>query len=537
MSATDAHQSLPDAYDSLSRRSRKLVTCALLACAFLAMLDGTVIGTALPRIVGQLGGTGTWYVWLLTAYLLTSSVSVPVYGRCSDLYGRRRLLLGGLALFLLGSLACGLSGSVQTLIVARAVQGLGAGALLTLGMALIRDLHPPGRSDGLVRMQTVLAAMMILGMVGGPVLGGLLTDHVGWRWAFWINLPLGLAAAAVLARVLPQRGPATGPAGPSGGPPAGPSAGPSGVPSAGPAPAPILVAGRLDVAGIALLTAGLSLTLTGLSLKGNTVDGQRIPWSDPAVAGCLLGGLALLALLVPVERRAAVPVLPLSLFRHRGYGALLIAGFLFQAAALPIGAFVPLYFQYVRGHSATGSGLLLLPLLIGMTLGNRLTASAVVRGGRVKPALLTGAGLLTAGTAAFFALDASTPLVLVCGFLLLTGLGTGPAMGGITIAAQNSVPPADMGTATAGSALTKQIGGAFGLACAQSLTGRYGTVCGAACGAPEAGPAIAWTGTVAGLLALLTLLLMRDIAVPGAGVPVPRRAVPAVCVASVDDRA
>jgi MFS family permease len=166
-----------DPYEDLPARSRTAVTYALLGCAFLGMLDGTVIGTAFPRIVEQVGGTDSWYVWLITAYLLTSSVSVPIYGRFSDLYGRRRLLLSGVAIFLIGSLACGAAGSMEFLIVSRAFQGLGAGALLTLGMALIRDLHPPSRAEGMIRMQTLMAAMMIAGMMGGPLLGGLLTDH------------------------------------------------------------------------------------------------------------------------------------------------------------------------------------------------------------------------------------------------------------------------------------------------------------------------------------------------------------------------
>ncbi|MFI5821284.1 MFS transporter [Streptomyces rishiriensis] len=467
-----------DAYDALVPRRRTAITFALLGCAFLAMLDGTVVGTALPRIVEQIGGDGSWYVWLVTAYLLTSSVSVPVYGRFSDLYGRRRLLLGGLTVFLVTSLACGLAGSMTVLIASRAVQGLGAGALLTLGMALIRDLYPPSRTQGLIRMQTVLATMMVLGMVGGPIIGGLLADHVGWRWAFWLNLPIGLAASLVLARFLPDHRPAAAPS------------------------------GRLDVAGIALLAAGLSLVLTGLSLKGNTAAGHPPSWIDPAVVGCLLGGLAVLALLVPVERRAAVPVLPMRLFHHRTYSALLAAGFFFQVAALPVGVFLPLYFQHVRGHSATVSGLLLLPLLIGMTLGNRLTAIAVLRSGRAKPALLTGAGLLTLGASAFFALDNATPPTWTCLWLLIAGLGTGPAMGGITIATQNCVPHADMGTATAGSALTKQIGGAFGLACGQSLMSHHTTP------AAAIGSTIAWSGAVGGLLALAALLLMRNITIP-----------------------
>lgn len=470
---------VPEVYEDLAPRRRTLITFALLGCAFLAMLDGTVVGTALPRIVEQIGGGDSWYVWLVTAYLLTSSVSVPVYGRFSDLYGRRRLLIGGLTVFLIGSMACGLSTSMPALILFRAVQGLGAGALLTLGMALIRDLHPPSRPQGLIRMQTVLAAMMVLGMVGGPILGGLLADHAGWRWAFWLNLPLGLAAAAVLTLALPDRRPAVPPS------------------------------GRLDAAGILLLTSGLALALTGLSLKGDTATGR--PWTDPAVAGCLLVGLVLLALLIPVERRAAVPVLPPRLFRHRTYTALLTAGFFFQVAALPVGIFLPLYFQHVRGYSATASGLLLLPLLIGMTAGNRLTATAVLRSGHVKPVLLTGAGLITVGTAAFFVLGPATPFALTSILLLVVGLGSGPAMGGLTIATQNCVPHSDMGTATAGSALTKQIGGAFGLACAQTLIGHSAT---AAPTAPAIGSTIAWSGTAAGLLALAALLLTGDIPIP-----------------------
>jgi EmrB/QacA subfamily drug resistance transporter len=470
-----------DGYEELTARRRTLVTSALLGCAFLAMLDGTVIGTALPRIVEQIGGSGTWYVWLVTAYLLTSSISVPVYGRFSDLYGRRRLLLSGLALFLVGSLACSLAGSMEVLIICRAGQGLGAGALLTLGMALIRDLNPPSRTEGLIRMQTAMATMMVLGLVGGPIVGGLLADHAGWRWAFWLNLPLGLAAAAVLTVALPERRPAAA------------------------------QSGRLDVAGVLLLAAGLSLALTGLSLKGNTAAGHTPSWTDPTVAICLLGGAALLALLVPVERRAAVPVLPLRLFRHRTYSALLTAGFFFQAAAMPIAILLPLYFQHVCGRSATVSGLLLLPLMIGMALSNRLTAVAILRSGHTKPALLAGAGLLIAGTAAFFALDAATPTALICAWLLVAGLGMGPAMGGITIATQNSVPAADMGTATAGSALTKQIGGTFGLACAQSLMSHHGTAATAATTASAIGSTIARGGTAAGLLALAAVFVTRDI--------------------------
>ncbi|PPK66054.1 MFS transporter [Actinokineospora auranticolor] len=471
-------------YDELTPRRRLLVTIALLACAFLAMLDGTVIGTALPRIVDQLHGGDTWYTWLVTAYVLTSSISVPIYGRFSDLRGRRGLLLVGLVLFLAGSAACGFAGSMTALIVARAVQGLGAGSLLTLGMALVRDLNPPGREDGVVRMQTAVAVMMILGLIGGPLVGGVLTDHADWRWAFWVNLPVGMAAAAVIASALPPSKPEPR-------------------------------SGRLDVAGIALLSAGLSLVLIGLSLKG-TGDAR---WRDAEVLLPLAAGALLLAALVPVERRASTPVLPPHLMRRRTYAALLSGGFFFQIAVLPIGVFLPLYFQHIRGFSATASGLSVLPLLVGMVTSNRLTALLILRTRHTRPVLLAGAAVTTLGALGFFTLGPSTSVVITGAWLLLTGVGVGPAMGGITIATQNAVDRADMGAATAGSVLAKQIGGAVGLACAQTAVG---TVSGESIGA-----AVGWIGGAAGLLALASIGLMRDVVV-GAAPPVPeKRSVPA----------
>ncbi|GAA4252184.1 MFS transporter [Dactylosporangium darangshiense] len=480
-------------YDTLPETRRRTIALAVLSCTFLGILDGTVTGTAMPRIVAQLGGSGNWYVWVVTAYLLTSTVTVPLYGRFSDLYGRRPPMLIGLGLFLAGSLASGLAPSMGALIAFRALQGVGAGALLTVSMSVVRDLYPPGRMLGMVRMQTLMAGMFIVGMLGGPIVGGVLADYASWRWAFLINLPIGLTAAAVLATLLPRARPEAAPA------------------------------GRLDLAGIALLTAGLSSVLLGLSLKGL---GERA-WTDPSVGGTLLLGAALLAALIAVERRAAVPILPLRLFGHRAYAAIAAAGFFFQAANLPAAVFLTLYLQQVRGYSATTSGLLLLPMLAGMVLSNRLTAVTILRTTRPKPALLTGAALLVAGSAPFVTLDTTTPTPLIGACLLLIGLGSGPAMGGASIVAQNSVPRTDIGTATAGSMLTKQIGGATSLACAQWLLSHHLAVsAGAAAVTAGIATSLGWIGGLSGLLALTAVAVMPDVRITRPAAPAPAPAQP-----------
>ncbi|GGM84042.1 MFS transporter [Dactylosporangium sucinum] len=423
---------------------------ALLTCAFLGVLDGSIIGTALPSIVREVGGDDTWYLWLVTAYLITSTVSVPVYGRCADLFGRKRLLLSGLGLFLAGSVACGAAGDLATLIAARTVQGLGAGALLALAMAVLRD-----RTD-LGSIQTAMGVMLIGGLVGGPIAGGLITDHLGWRWAFWLNLPIGLAAGTVIAARLPA----------------------DHVRRAG---------RRLDLAGIALLTGGLTLVLLVLSL-------QRY-W-------LLLAPAALLLLaLVPVERRAELPILPPGLLGRRDTAALLSAGFWFQAAALPVGVFLPLYLQNTRHFPAATAALVLLPMLGGMAVANRVTAAAVTALGRTKPALLAGAALITAGSAAFAALPTDSAPVLLGIAAAAVGFGLGPAMGGLTIATLQAVPRADTGLASAASILTKQLGGSVGLAAAQLVALPALRIAG-------------WAGLAAGTLAWLSIAGFREAAQP-----------------------
>jgi EmrB/QacA subfamily drug resistance transporter len=413
----------------------KLAVTAVMLSMLLAILDGTIVGTALPRIVGQLGGAGH-YTWVVTAYLLTSTVTVPMYGRLSDSLGRKPLLLAGIAVFLAGSVLSGLAGSMSALIAARALQGLGAGALMPLGIALAGDLFPAGQG---AKVNGAVGAVLGIGYLTGPAVGGLLTDHAGWRWVFYVNVPLGLAAMAILVVALPHE----------------------------------VVARRrvrLDWTGIAVFGAAIALVLVGLTEKGLPgADGRPHAWTDTPVLGPLAAGIALLGAFAAVEARATHPIMPLGLFRNRGYAIACLAAF-FAAFAMYAGiVFLPRYFQQVRGDTATAAGLRVYPVFAGVIIGSYGTGMLIARTGRYRRWLLLAMLPLAAGALLFAGLGAGTPTPLLAVWMLLLGLGIGPTLSGLTIAIQLAVDPAHRGMATGAVTFFRQIGGSVALALGGSL--------------------------------------------------------------------
>ncbi|GII88642.1 hypothetical protein Ssi03_66320 [Sphaerisporangium siamense] len=456
---------------------------AVLGGMFLAMLDQTIVGTALPRITAELGGENGLYTWVVTSYLLTSTVTVPLYGRLSDVYGRKPLLLIGVTVFLAGSALSGAAQDMTQLIAFRGVQGLGAGALLPLSLALVADLFPPEKSG---KVQGALGGIMAASYVAGPLLGGIFTDHTSWRWAFAVNLPIGAVLLAVIVRRLPR------------------------VPGIG--------GSRPDYLGIAVFTAAISSLLIGLTEHG--LDGHT--WTSPAVAFPLIASAALLVAFVLVERRATQPIIPLELFRDRTYTVVNIASFC-SASCLYAGVvFLPRYFQQAQGQSATSSGLHIYPLMLAMLAGSVLTGVLITRTLRYKPWLLGAPLFGVAGALLCAGLTVQTPFWALVAWMALIGLGVGPMLSGLTVAVQTSVPPQHIGTASANLTFFRQIGGSVALAVAGTV---YTTVVrDRAAGHASRGSmvdahaaaatVIPWLAAVGAVVAMLALVFLPDRTLP-----------------------
>lgn len=415
----------PSPPDPVSRTPRRvrLTLLGVMLAMLLAMLDNAIVGTSMPTIVGDLGGLAH-ISWVVTAYALATAVSTPVWGKFGDLLGRKHVFLVSVLVFLAGSALAGAAQSMGQLICFRAFQGLGAGGITALAFALIGTLVPP-RERG--RYQGMTASVMAIGTVGGPLIGGVVAEHLGWRWAFYLNLPLGLLAlvwCAVMLRLPAVRGRA-----------------------------------RIDWPGIALMTVTISAVVLAATWAGTTYA-----WGSWQILGLFALFAVGLVLFVRAQRRALEPVLPLRVFAERNFR--LACVMMFGGGAVMFGAtlYLPLFQQSVQGASATNSGLLLLPLMIPIALVSNIAGKVMSRTGRYKVFPVLGAGFLTLGSALLATMGTGTSRTLAGGYMVLVGIGLGLMLQMTTTIAQNSVGMRDMGVASSGIQLFRTIGGSLGVA-------------------------------------------------------------------------
>ena len=421
---------------SLPPRAKLTILGAILLTLFLASLDQTVVGTALPRIVTDLNGASL-YAWVVSAYLLSSTVTVPIYGKFSDVFGRKVMLMIGVCLFLAGSWLSGASQNMSELVAFRAVQGLGAGALFPIVMAIIGDLYSP-RERG--RFQGLFGAVFALSFIVGPFIGGWITDHISWHWVFYVNVPFGIASLAVLAIVLP---------------------------SADRRQASLR---DLDYLGIVFFTVGVVPFMLGLTNKGTVnSSGQLASWTDLNVGGLIAIGLAILLVFLFLESKAKEPIIPLDLFMRRDYAVSMAAVFAFGVAMFAAVIFMPRFYQTVRGISATASGYYIWPILVGLMGGSIGAGLLISRLGRYKWLMTGGAVVMLVGGFLMTHLTAGVSDWVLWLWLLILGLGIGPAMAGFTVVVQNSVPLERLGVATSTLTFLRQIGASVGLAAAGTI--------------------------------------------------------------------
>lgn len=415
----------------LEGRARLEVVFAIMLALFLGALDQTVVGVALPTIVGQLGGADL-YTWTVTAYLLTSTVTIPVYGKLSDLYGRKPMLLIGITIFLTGSALSGLSQNMTELILFRGLQGLGAGSLFPIALAVIGDLFTPAERG---KYQGLFGAVFGISAIIGPWLGGFLTEHISWHWIFYINIPIGLVSMVVIGRILPthRREGATR---------------------------------DVDYLGVAAFTAAIVPLMIGLT------NAQTNDWLSLPVGGLVAVAAVLGAAFVWIEYHAKEPIVPLALLRIRSYSLSLVATFMASFGFFGSIIFMPLWLQRVEGFTPTESGWAIFPLLFGLIVGSTGSGLIVSRTGRYKW-LISGALLImSVGVLLMTGLHADTPYFPTLSiWMFLTGLGIGPTFAVFTIVVQNAVPFDKLGVGTSNLTFFRQVGGSVGLALIGTIFG------------------------------------------------------------------
>jgi EmrB/QacA subfamily drug resistance transporter len=396
---------------------------ALMLGMFLAALDQTIVSTALPTIVGDLGGLNH-LSWVVTSYLLASTVSTPLYGKLGDMLGRKPVFLAAILIFLAGSMLAGLSQSMGELIGFRALQGIGAGGLMVGAQAIIADIVPP-RERG--RYMGLIGSVFAVASVAGPLLGGFLVDNLSWRWVFYVNMPVGGLAVLIVVTRLHLHTPHT--------------------------------RHRVDYLGAGLLSGAV-----GALILLATWGGTEYAWGSPTIIGLGVAGCALLAAFIWRESRAAEPILPLQLFRSRVFSVANAMGFTIGMAMFGAIVFIPLYLQLVYGASPTSSGLRLLPLMAGLLVAAIASGRVITRIGRYKPFPIAGTAVLVVGMYLLSRLGVGTAPWLASIYMLVVGVGIGLVMQVLVLVVQNDVRPQEVGVATSTATFFRSVGGSFGVA-------------------------------------------------------------------------
>lgn len=406
----------------LTHRQILVVFSGLMAGMLLAALDQTIVSTALPTIVGDLGGLDH-LSWVVTAYLLTTTASTPLYGKLSDIYGRRLMFQSAIVIFVIGSVLCGLSQDMLQLIVFRGIQGIGAGGLMAMAFAIIGDIVSP-RERG--RYTGYLGAVFAVASVAGPLLGGFFVDNLTWRWVFYVNVPIGIAALVITSSVLR-------------------------LPFA-------RQDHEIDFVGAALLVAGVSTLLLGL-----VWGGSEYPWGSPVIVGLLVGSVVLTAVFLWWESRTPEPILPLRLFRGRVFSAGVALSFLLGGAMFGAIVFLPLFLQVATGASATNSGLLLLPLMAGLMTTSILSGRVIAKTGHYRRWPIAGMGIAAVGMFLLSTMEPDTTRVASSLYMLVVGVGLGMVMQVLVLAVQNAADFKDLGVATSSVNFFRSLGGSFGV--------------------------------------------------------------------------
>ncbi len=398
------------------------IYAGLMVTLLLAALDQTIVATALPRIVSDLGGL-TQYSWVFTAYMLATTVTVPLYGKLGDIYGRRRLFLVAISIFLLGSALCGAAQGMTQLVVFRAIQGLGAGGLFPLALATVGNIVPP-RDRG--RYQGLIGAVFAAASIIGPAIGGFIVDNASWRWIFYVNLPVGGLALVVVALTMPKRTERR--------------------------------AHSLDLGGAGLLAAGTTALLLGL-----VWGGRDYPWLSGNVLGALGAAAVLLASFGLWERRVAEPILPFEILRDRSVAASIACVGLVGMAMFGTISFVPLFVQGVIGTSATSTAIVLTPFMLGAVTTSIVSGQFVSRTGRYRQNALIGPLILVVGMLLLWQMSTSTTNGEAARNMVIAGIGLGAMMQIFVLVVQNAVPRASMGAATALTQFSRSIGATLGV--------------------------------------------------------------------------